>query len=42
MEQEGVRTTWFALSEAGNHWLGLNKIIHGDREMLVFASESEK
>ena len=42
MEQEGMCTTWFTLSAVDNHWLDLNKIIYGDREMPVFANESEK
>ena len=42
MEQEGMCTTWFTLSAADNHWLDLNKIIYGDREIPVFATEAEK
>ena len=29
MEQEGMCTAWFSLSAADNHWLDLNKILHG-------------
>ena len=34
--------TWFILSAADNYWLDLNKIIHGDREIPVYATEAEK
>ena len=36
MEQEGICAAQFILSAADNHWIDLNKIIHGDRPMPNF------
>ena len=42
MEQERMRLSMVRISEELNHWLDLNKIIHGDRSMSVLAIELEK
>ena len=42
IQQEGLCSTWFTFSAADNHWLDLNKIIHGNRPCPSFANEYEK
>ena len=42
MDQEGTCTTWFTLSAADDNWLDSKRYIYGDREMPVFATESQK
>ena len=42
IEQEGMRTIWFTLSAADNHWLDLSKLIRGEKPIPTFENEFEK
>ena len=42
IQQEGLCTIWFTLSVADNHWLDLNRIIHGNRPLPNFSNKKAK